>query len=629
MKYKKIADELNVSNATIRNWIKTGLISENEISDFSQAEIKKKIKLILKFKLLSRANKFSSKKTFIPVEYFSNSKNQYKFQVFYDFLNSSFSSKETENKLFLSAIYVSKLHNFFKKKDSIHLILENLKNKDLKNNIQIELSNWYSQINFQYSKNLEIIFDISFPEENDFLGILYQSLKSEGEKSKKGSYYTPKNIVDEIVSEYLNKDFKVLDPACGTGQFLLAFASKIINPKMIYGFDNDPIAVKIARINLILKYKDKKFTPNIFVQNSLLEKKKEFLKSFDFIATNPPWGAKYQQNIISEIKNNFDEIKSKESFSFFIVQAYRFLKKDGIMSFVLPESISNVKTHKDIRYFVLQNTEIQRIDILGKCFKNVLSSVISIQLRKNKVQNSEILVTNNREKYTIEQQRFAENKHTIFDIHVTPFDYQIFSKIFKKKHFTLEGKADWALGIVTGDNKKFIQTKSQNQNSESIFKGADVDLFLLKKASNYIVFEPEKFQQVASIEKYRAKEKLVYKFISKNLVFAYDDKKSLTLNSANILIPKVEGYSIKLILGFLNSKLYNFYFKKKFNSIKILRGDIEQLPIPVLTDVQKQKIESIVSNIIIKKQEIKDLDLAIYDFFEISQDEREYIEMFL
>lgn len=44
-------------------------------------------------------------------------------------------------------------------------------------------------------------------------------------------------------------------------------------------------------------------------------------------------------------------------------------------------------------------------------------------------------------------------------------------------------------------------------------------------------------------------------------------------------------------MAILNSRIAQFYFKKKFNSIKILRSHIEQIPIPkVDTDVQNEII---------------------------------------
>jgi hypothetical protein len=57
---------------------------------------------------------------------------------------------------------------------------------------------------------------------------------------------------------------------------------------------------------------------------------------------------------------------------------------------------------------------------------------------------------------------------------------------------------------------------------------------------------------------------LIYRFISKYLVFAYDDKQKLTLNSANIVIPKTDDYPIKVIAALFNSSLYQFIFQKKF-----------------------------------------------------------------
>ena len=149
------------------------------------------------------------------------------------------------------------------------------------------------------------------------------------------------------------------------------------------------------------------------------------------------------------------------------------------------------------------------------------------------------------------------------------------------------------------------------------------------RQKNYIQFHPEYFQQTAPSEKYRAPEKLVYKFISSNLVFAYDDKQSLTLNSANILIPQIENYPIKVVLGFLNSKLFNYYYRKKFNSIKILRGDIEQLPLPNLSNNKLYEIEQLVNKIINDVEAIERLDEYIFNLYELTDSEIEYVLTFL
>lgn len=69
-------------------------------------------------------------------------------------------------------------------------------------------------------------------------------MQTEGEKNVKGSYYTPKDVVIDMVKDIkLSPEDKVLDPCCGGGVFLLNIPN--IRPEQIYGVDLDPIAVTI------------------------------------------------------------------------------------------------------------------------------------------------------------------------------------------------------------------------------------------------------------------------------------------------------------------------------------------------------------------------------------------------
>ena len=92
---------------------------------------------------------------------------------------------------------------------------------------------------------------------------------------------------------------------------------------------------------------------------------------------------------------------------------------------------------------------------------------------------------------------------------------------------------------------------------------------------------------MAPVEMYRAKEKLLYRFISEVPVFTYDNQQTLSLNSCNIVIPNIDGLEMKYILAILNSSVAAYFISKRFNSVKLLRSHIEQMPIPVVPiDVQ-------------------------------------------
>ncbi|SES84901.1 TaqI-like C-terminal specificity domain-containing protein, partial [Anaerobranca gottschalkii] len=140
------------------------------------------------------------------------------------------------------------------------------------------------------------------------------------------------------------------------------------------------------------------------------------------------------------------------------------------------------------------------------------------------------------------------------------------------------------------------------------------------------LFEEEKFQQIAPIQYYKEPEKLVYRFISNRLTFAYDDTKTLTLNSANILIPK-STFNIKYILALLNSAPLQFYFENTFSSFKVLRHHIEAFPIPIIDFSKEKEIEGLVNLILQEdKEEIlnnlyQELDEEVCKLFCLSKKE--------
>ena len=73
-------------------------------------------------------------------------------------------------------------------------------------------------------------------------------------------------------------------------------------------------------------------------------------------------------------------------------------------------------------------------------------------------------------------------------------------------------------------------------------------------------------------------------------MFAYDNGKTLSLNSANILIPDIAGLDIFFVMAVLNSSVASFYFSKRFNSVKMLRQHIEAMPIARPSDELQERI---------------------------------------
>ncbi len=438
-----------------------------------------------------------------------------------------------------------------------------------------------------------------YEEGEDLLGLLYISLKNIGNRKATGSYYTPTAVVQKLcrrlfsINEASGKD--VLDPCCGTGNFLLQLPPQI-GFEHVYGNDNDPVSVKIARINFSLKYG---ISDPAVIYSHITER--DYLSSdparqFDFIIGNPPWGYDFTAPQKTQLRSRFKSAagNSIESYDVFVEQALSDLKEGGILSFVLPEAILNVKTHTPIRGIILERCAFQYLEFLGNAFDQVQCPCIILQAvcTETTFRSQDMLVFDGTHEYSIQCERKVNAD--CFSFSTTDEEYHILEKMDNLQgKLTLRGNADFALGIATGNNKDYIsQTKSKE--NEMILKGSDLRKFRFTPSENYIVFNPESFQQVAPTEYYRAPEKLLYRFICKQLVFAYDNRQILSLNSCNILIPKIHDFSIKYILAVLNSRTVQFYFRKQFNSVKVLRAHLERLPIAFTdTDSQNQVVNMV------------------------------------
>ncbi len=625
------AQIMGVSSATIRNWQKAGYIDPVctcplLFLEDSVLRLKSRIGTASFGKLKTRANKIGSASNIFPAEYAENRP----LIAHIENMVAQFKANGLKRApfLFMATLRLLETAGELKRGQTTDIFDLSSYNWTRKS-VRATMAEWRDSLKEIAGKDSYInIYDALIPHEgDDFLGLLYQTISSEGNKSAQGSYYTPSKIVADALDHMTVPIKTFLDPCCGTGKYLMLAARKFgLPPQNIYGFDCDELAVRIARLNLLLTFKKEEFTPNIYCLDSLAElangepfcETNELIGRIDAIATNPPWGA-YKNSLIP--KQFAGKITSGETYAMFLAKSIELLRHEGQLSFILPESILKIRTHSDIRAIILNQVRISKITKLGRPFSGVFTPVIRLDgLKGFQIDDGLVSVEENGNSHSVKQARFKHNENFTFDIETAMHEEGLLNKLYSVKHETLFGNGAWALGIVTGNNKKYIlDTKSHG--AESVIRGSDVCQFNLGEPSSFIRFSPQDFQQVAPERFFRATEKLIYKFISKKLVFAYDNKKQLTLNSANILIPAVPGMSIKVVLAFLNSGVFQYIFKKRFSTHKVLRGDLEKLPFPMIDKSTHDKIEVLVNSVLNGNIIPAELEYLLFATFNLTDQE--------
>lgn len=416
--------------------------------------------------------------------------------------------------------------------------------------------------------------------DSTLVGKQYEQLLSNAYKNKEGVYYTPNEIVQRFFDE-LPADCTALtfcDPCCGSGNFLIAALKKGFKPENIHGFDLDLIAIKITKKRIFdtSGYK----TNNILKQDFLNLQHTSQVDKFDVIFTNPPWGKKLEKSIKNVLSATLNAGVSQDTSSLFFFKCLIYLKKDGVLGLLLQEAFFNIATFEDARKKAL-SLQIQSLIDFGKPFKGLITKARAIVLKN--VENADLTnlvrVEIGATEHLRTQESFINKPKSILDFTCSQESAEVISHLFNIEHVKLAKNTKFGLGIVTGNNEKHC-INNPKSGYIPVYKGFEIFKDKVTTPTSYIPNDFSQYQQVAPMNLYLAKEKLIYRFISSDLVFYHDTAQRFILNSANMLVLNDKfPISTEKLSHLLNSKVLNWLFKSLFDTHKILKADIESLPI--------------------------------------------------
>ena len=633
---------LSISTATAKNWLRLGkLISKEDGTTFQKnyiLSLAKRMDSGEDTRLKSRRNKKSLKGKFIYKDYIYNDYNQ---SVIEEILSIKPNLTERELRLVLANFAVQLFYQSRDKELESNIILYDYIKKSPKNTVFYSLiTNFIGTLEPIHTLSFDLVnilnHRLTFIKNEDTLGFCYISLRDIHQRKLTGAYYTPKKtihvLIDHIVSYTDLYSATIFDPCCGTGNFLIELLERGVNIHNIYAQDIDTISVLLTQINIAILCET--ITLDILKTHFLCGNTltNTFSQKFDIVLGNPPWGFAFSEKEISDLHNRYVTAKKRslESYDLFVEKSLQMLKQNGLLTFVLPEAVLTVASHLNVRKLLIEHCSFPFVSYLGNVFSGVQCPSIILGATFDHLKNTiGCKVCTTTDCFTIQTKRHLEATSLAF--HVSDEENNCLETIASIPNATFfsEDNAIFALGIVTGNNKQYI-THEPKENFEIILKGSDIQRYGVKKTKNYIKFQPDKFQQIASTEVYRAPEKLLYRFICEVPVFTYDDKQTLSLNSCNILIPKINGLHIKYILAILNSSVATFFLSKKFRFLKLLRSHLEQLPIPLVDiSIQEQIIKKVDRLLLSKeniKQQYKKLDEDIMNLYQLNTTQKQIIK---
>ena len=521
----------------------------------------------------------------------------------------------------------------------------------------------------------KLVFDsFNNGQDPEHIGSFFENSLLEEERKDHGQYYTPKSIVEYIISQLdIKRDSKIVDPSCGCGSFLLT-AFDIFQKKYgadflnnIYGVDANRKATKITRACLYMKagYREDYIDVvirNIKVGNSIVQDKnvdklafdwrKEFYDvfqdgGFDFVIGNPPYVTLSKDSSFDFSESIYSDIIDGpiNAATLMIGRSLEILKLGGTLAFLLPKSVLFVDSYNKLRQYLLANTRLVQIFDLGAKFKDVRGEQIILVIKKSlpiaKDDKIKISVFTGNSKTLSDQSSLNVSQKELFSTNrfLTLEKRSYYSLIEKISSIgtNLDQFVDGQIfrGLPVGGNQL---TDPKSGEGELVIRGKNISKFNIKNRLSLSVDIIEK-QSPAKIKNLRHKKIVLQNIFSSEagVIASYDSHGTLSLDTVTNIIVDDEKKG-KYILSVLNSKLVNFYLIYGVFDCSRLTMHLDRSYIgliPVINNLDARNLQSLIKitdslancdDTVVLKKKNKEIDRLVYDIYSLDKDEIILIE---
>lgn len=430
---------------------------------------------------------------------------------------------------------------------------------------------------------------------------------------------------------------------------------------------------------------------------------------FDVVIGNPPYFSLDAADISFKyyLKKMFPEVFSSQGniYFFFIKKSIDILKKDGVLTFINENYYLSSKNAYNLRKYLVENTLLLFLINFrnAQLFENVNTLSLINSFRKTLPQANTILSR------TIEDSVKSLDSEGILKFlsslpnlipqkNLHPKQWLLISGTklalkdkIDKESIPLIQCVDMGQGMTSGNNDVFIVSKDmvsehgfENKLLRKYIKTRDIKPYSLLYRNLFLIYT----QKDIDIDKYpRTKkyltryrelllnrfevksdpsrwfaisvqrnkrffedydEKILTPLYSKGNKFAYDDckiKNYFVLTDVYILVSKSKDYSLKYLLGLLNSKLFNYYIAsfgklKRDGYYEYSKNTLSQLPIK--KDDSYEQILTLVDSILVitkdddylqnTQKQIKvnvlevEIDQLVYKLYDLTPEEIKIVE---
>ena len=422
------------------------------------------------------------------------------------------------------------------------------------------------------------------------------------------------------------KTIKIVDPACGSGAFLITAFEYLLNynnylndkifdltgtkdlfsdttkeilQNNIFGVDLNKESVEITKLSLWLKTANKNKTlatleNNIKCGNSLIDDieiagelafnwEKEFPQvfkngGFDVVIGNPPYGVNFDDKTKKYLSKFDNLVPDYEIYIYFISLYKKILKRNGYLSYIFPNTFLSTLFGKKYRENLLKEVSVKEIVDLSNdntfADANVRTIIFSF---KNLIEDKKSIFTKMENKNfklfeTYSKEEILQNVENISSLFFqNRNEKEIVKKIKENKQ--IKDFFEISQGLIPYDkyrghdeytikNRIWHSNIQKNETYKKELKGGDVSQYSIKWNGELWISYGEWLAAPREKKFFVNERVLIREITGKRLLSCYTNEEFYNTPSLINIINEKNILKLKYILVLINSTLLGWYHNK-------------------------------------------------------------------
>ncbi len=368
-------------------------------------------------------------------------------------------------------------------------------------------------------------------------------------------------------------------------------------------------------------------------------------QGFDVVIANPPYGADLSDEYRNQLKLFYKKFDSQmNSASIFIELAQRLVNKNGVVTYIVPKSLTFSEGWNPTRELVINDNRFLTVIDVSEAFENVLLEQVIISFQATPTKDYEFITGEGREdEIKIIGKVFTSicKELNSIPIYASPEYLQIYSKL----------KSDGIpLSSISTTFRGLPWQNRLTKDGEAILRGKQIQRYGILPAIDYVKVTKEE-QRLEKIKRLRQKKIVSQRIVAhvtkprdRIIIMGSLDDGILNLDTVENTILIDNNFGYEFILGLMNSTLgawfyYWFVFNRAVRTMDFDKYYVGKLPIPNINKVEQEKVIVLVNKLLKmckdnpsssfspQAQALYDeLDSVIYALYGLSKEEIKIIE---